>query len=368
MNFLSINVNDNLYQNFTYYEFFRSLGSAAGEFNFKASNTAADVFPLAKGDSCEIWIDNNKVMTGFINSLGGYSDPETTEIRIRGRDKIQDIIDSSIKSNIDFKTSVDIITMFKRVMGSLGITGIDVSLQSGLIVRRFSKSELASAKIGENAFGFLEKYCRMRQLLITSNSDGDIVLTRAGTSKYDTILKKEIGGEENNILRSDFEDNDSSRFREYIVISQGNPIDQLFNDSTVSKRSVAQDTNIRTGRVLVVNTEISSDLQTNTERAKWESNIRRTKGFQYNCRIRGFYLDAKGTILIQPNNMIQVIDERFGIDAELLIKSCRYIKSLEGTFTDITLVNRDAFTLDEEQKGIESRFNKKDSLFASLGL
>jgi prophage tail gpP-like protein len=349
-------------------EFFRSLGSAAGEFNFKASNTAADVFPLSKGDECEIWIDDNKVMTGFTNSIGGYSDPETTEIRLRGRDKVQDLVDSYIKSDIDFKTSVDILTMFKRVLGSLGITGINVKMQQGLTVRRFSKSELASAKIGDNAFEFLQKFCRMRQLLITSNSDGDVILTRAGSGKYTTILKKEIGGTENNILRSDFEDNDASRFREYIVISQGNPIDQLFNDSTVSKKSLAQDLNIRAGRIMVINSDISSDLQTNSDRAKWESNIRRVKGFQYNCRIRGFYLDAKSTVLIEPNNLIQVIDERFGIDAELLIKSCRYIKSLDGTFTDISLVNKDAFTLEEQQKGIESKFNKKDDIFSQLGL
>ena len=367
-NLLSIYTNGKLYHNFTSYEFLDSLANASGEFAFKATNTVGQEFPFSKGDACEIFIDNNKVMSGFLNMVGGTSDPETHEIRIAGRSKIQDVIDSSIKGNLDFKNSTDILTVFRKVFTLNGITGINVKLQDGLTIRRFSQKELISAKTGDNAFDFLASYCRIRQVLITSDENGDIILTRAGSEKYETILLKEKEGEENNILRSDFEDNDSSRFNEYIVLSQSNPIAQKFDVNYVGKQnSPVVDSNIRTGRVLVVNTEITSDVQTNTDRAKWESNIRRTKGFQYNCRIRNYYLDAKSKVLIKSNRIIQVIDDTFGINSELLIKSCRYIKSPEGTFTDINLVNKDAFTLEEQQKGIESRFNTKDDIFPRLG-
>jgi prophage tail gpP-like protein len=366
---ISIYVNGKLYENFTYCEHFRALDKASGEFLFKASNTAGQSFPFKKGDQCEIYIDSNKKMTGYINSLGGTQDAEMHEIRIRGRDKIQDLIDDSIKSTVDFKSSTDLLSVFQKVMSVCNITGISVSYAVPFFARRFSKSELISAKIGDNAFEFIEKYTRMRQLLITSDNEGNIILTRAGTSKYDTILKCEINGKDNNVLKSDFEDNDANRFYEYIVVSQSNPLAQMFpENATGIKGKSAIDSNIRTSRIKVINTDITSDIQTNSDRAKWESNIRRTKGFQYNCRMRGFYLDAKKTVLIEPNNMIQVIDDKFGINAELLIKACRYIKSLDGTFTDLELVNRDAFTLEEEQKGIEARFNKKDAIFQAMGL
>lgn len=366
---ISIYVNGELYSNFVKYEIFRSIDNASGEFKLGFSNSGKEYFPIGKGDACEIWIDDKKIMTGFLNSIGGYYDHESSEYGARGRDKIQDLIDSSIKGSVDFKASTDIITLFKRVFSVNGITGINVKLQEGLTVKSFSSSELISAEVGENAFEFLEKHCRMRQVLITSDNNGDIVLTRAGNDKYETMLKNENDGEENNIIRAEFEDNDASRFREYIVMSQANTIDQLFNDSSLSKKSIANDTNVRLGRVTVINTEITSDIQTNKDRAKWESNIRRTKGFQYNCRIPSFYLDAKKTILIEPNHLIQVIDDMFGIDAELLIKSCRYSQSVDGgTATDLELVNKDAFTLEEEQKGIDQRFNKKNDLFKSLGL
>lgn len=366
---LSIHANGTLYENFTYAEFYRSIEKASGEFFFKASNTARQPFPIAKGDSCEIYIDQKKQMSGFVNSIGGAYDAESHELRVRGRDKIQDVIDSSIKTPIDFQKSSDVLTLFKRVFSMLGITDISVSIASGLSIRRFSQSELISAEIGENAFDFLEKHTRMRQLLITSDPDGNIILTRAGTSTYSTLLKSENDGENNNIIRADFEDNDANRFHEYIVISQANPLAQLFPDSATSQKGKsAIDNNIRTSRVLVINTSLSSDIQTNTDRGKWEANIRRTKGFQYNCRMRGFYLDKQQSILIEPNNMIQVKDDVFGINSELLIKSCRYVKSLEGTYTDLELVNRDAFTLQEQQKAVEARFNPKNNVLAGLGL
>jgi prophage tail gpP-like protein len=365
---ITISVNGVLYENFTNVEILKTIESFAGEFLFKASNTRRQNFNFSTGDSVEIYIDDNKIMTGFVNGISGSYDDTYHELAISGRDRTQDLIDSSLKSSVDFKgQSVTLDTVIKKVLTINGLTNIKViNKVTGLTA--FSKNELVSSEVGQNAFEFIERYCRLRQVLITTNKDGDIELVRAGTNKYNMLLMCANGDNKNNILRASLQDNDANRFNEYIVLSQASLISQLIDKDKPVKKGFTKDNNIRTTRVLVLNSELSGDIQTNSNRAKWESNIRRTKGFQYSCRIRGYYADKKLNELILPNNQITINDDMLGINATLLIKSCKYIKGLEGTFLDLDLVNKDSFTLQQEQDAIKAKFDKKDDVLSRLGL
>lgn len=358
------------YENFTKVEIYKSLEKASGEFYFEASNTLGQSLPFGKGDKSTIYIGDKKVMTGYINSVGGSYDATSHSLRIRGREKTQDLIDSSLRKGIDFKKSIHIVDVIKKVMSLNNITGIKVIVPDGITIKPFSGKELISAERGKNIFEQIERFCRLRQVLLNTNADGDLVLQRAGSNKYSVILKC-VGGRdsiENNILRADFEDNDANRFYEYIVMTQGSVVSEVIDNQREKVVAVVKDSNVRTSRILVINSQISSDVQTSKDRAKWESNIRRTKGFQYNCRIRGYHLDAEQKILIEPNYIINVQDEKLGIQGDLLIKTCKYSKGTDGSFTDLELVNLDAFTLEVEKKALDAKFNKFDQIFKQVGL
>ena len=355
---IEIKVNDIVYSNWTDASIFKSIEMASGEFIFSSSNINDEVYYFDKGDECVALIDDKPMITGFINVLGGSYDADSHELNISGRDKTQDLIDCSINGVVDFKGGVTLETIIKRILTLNGIT--DIKIISTEKIKPFSASEIVTADVTETGFSLIEKYCRLRQVLFTTNGDGDIVLTKAGKNKYTTMLKNEFGANDNNILSAKFQDSDQERFNTYLVISQGNLVSGIEDSQlTIKSGKPALDDNIRATRILKINTN-ASDIKTLTDRAIWESNLRRVRQFQYNCKIRGYYLDAEKTVLIEPNNLITVKDDMFGIDSELLIKSCRYVKSLrEGSVTLLELVNKDAYTLQAQIDEVEAKFNKK---------
>lgn len=360
-----IEVNGVLWETFTSAEVYKSIEAASGEFLFRSSDVNPDFeFPFSKGDECVIYIGEKKIITGYIDEVGGEYGADFHELKVKGRDKTQDIIDSSINGNMDLQTPINLEKIIEKVLDLNNINDIEVINNESL--RSFSANEKVRAETEENAFSFLEKYCRKRQVLLTTNADGNIVITRAGNNKYTTVLKSVKGEADNNILTASFSDSDSNRYNTYIVKSQGNMLSSILDDKLSGKSGKAFDENIREGRVLVINSNLSTDIQTNNDRAIWESNIRRARGFNYQCRVQGYFLDFTSQILIEPNNLINVHDSKFGINKEMLIKSCRYLKSNEGSFTEIELVNKDAYTLKAEQDEIEAKFDFSNK-FADLG-
>lgn len=366
-----VKINDGTYENFTEARLFRSLDMGCGEFLFSASNSQKQTFPFGKGAKAEVLIDSNKMLTGYINSVGGSYDATSHELNFAGRCKTQDLIDSSINWSkpgaLNIKGKMTLVDLIKKVLKLNGIT--DINVLTSETIKPFSVNERVEAEQDENAFKFIEKYCQKRQVLFTTNENGDIVLTRAGTRKYLTILQCSVTEKENNILQASFQDSDQERYNTYLVFTQGNLLSGIDDDVIeIKKGKPAVDKNIRATRIIRINSSLTSDIQTSTDRAIWESNIRRVRAFQYNCRIRGYYLDKDNTVLVKPNNIITVNDELLGIKEDLLIKSCRYIKSLRnGSYTDLELVNKDAYTLKAQQDEVASKFNKGNAIVSGVG-
>lgn len=361
-----------LYDTFTDVSVFKSLETASGDFRFAASNVGRNfsgtqkTFPFNKGDECVIRVNSQKLITGYINEVSGTYSGDDFSMSVYGRDKTQDLIDCTIKGNLDLKSPVSLKTIIERILSLNGID--DILVIENDATSQFSKSELVGiANKGENAFQVIERCCRKKQVLLTTDEDGDIVLTRAGTTHYPVLLKNEYKATDNNIIEASFSDSDSERYYLYLVYTQGNLFSGITDAGIKSKKGQAIDSNIRNTRVLELNSNLSTDVQTNRDRAIWESNIRRARGFQYNCKVRGYFLDPLGNTILQPNRVVTVRDDMFGINADLLIKSCTYTKSNEGSFTNLELVNKDSYTLKAEQDRIEEIFNQKNGVMGLLG-
>lgn len=364
----SIKIDDGTYENFSEARLFRSLDMGCAEFLFAATNSKKQTFPFGKGARSQVYIGDDLMLTGYINTVGGSYDATSHELNLAGRCKTQDLIDSSINGHIDIKAPTKLEDIIQKVMKLNNITDIKIINQE--VLKVFSRNELVASEPSENAFKFIEKYCRKRQVLFTTNEEGNIVLTRAGKGRFETILQCSINEKENNILSASFQDSDQERYNTYLVFTQGNLLSGV-NDELleIKKGKPAVDDNVRASRILRIDSKLSSDIQTSSDRAIWESNIRRVRAFQYNCRIRGYHLDKDKTVLIKPNYTITVNDELLGIQSDLLIKSCRYVKSVKsGSYTDLELVNKDAYTLKAQQDEVESKFNKKDGILSGLGI
>jgi len=354
MNNIILEVDNKKYLGFTNISVAKSMENASGTFSFNATSEKAIDFPIKGGSFCRVLVNKKPVITGFIEKISGNYSESNHQLVINGRDKTADLIDSTLQSNIEFPAAISLEGIIQAVFNDIGITEIKIINKVGDIPV-FAKNELVSGSVDDNAFEFIEKYCRKRQVLITTDGNGDIVLTRASKEAVKVLLINKKNGKNNNIKSASWEYDDSERFSKITVRSQANP---SIDDSTTKKKIVnrlgtASDKNIRQSRKLVLVAENSQDDTTAEQRAKWEINIRRARGLRYSCTVQGFNIDGTNNEIWQPNLLVKVIDDFAGIDNYMLIKEVNYQNDEEeGEITALSLVNREAYTLENDLENL----------------
>lgn len=361
---ITLELNGNRYDGFTSINVFKSIETISGSFNFSATSDNILVFPVEVGASCRVLIDNSPIITGFVESVSVSYDNGTHSLQIGGRDKTCDIIDSSVVGVKEFSGPISLTQIINKSLSDNGITGISVINNAGTIAS-FEQSDLFGAETGETLFSFIEKYARKRQVLLSSNGDGDIVLNRAGNTKAIVSLENIIGGQTNNIKSGNINYNFTERFNKYIMQSQLNNAALYEESGTSTENAVTQtgealDNKIRPSRQLELVSNSSDSSVTLKDLATWHSNLRRIRGTTYSIDVQGFYQDDDKTRLWTNNELVQVVDDFADVSATLLIQSVEYNFSLDsGSITSLSLVDKDAYTLEANISAAEQRVNDK---------
>jgi prophage tail gpP-like protein len=351
---LNIQLNGQDYTNFIDASVVRSIDTVSGAFSFTSTVDQNNLFPIKLGDAVKIIVDGIQVIDGFIEKINVSYSPDSHVISVGGRDKLADLIDSSTGDIKEFTGSVSLVDIAKNILANLGLSDIEV-IDNTTGVRLFDAFDITSAEVGKNAFEFLELYARKRQVLLTTDGLGNLVLTQASSNILPFKLKNIVGGIDNNIKNATLDLDFTNRFNTYTVQSQLNP---FFLDigstpqNNVEQSGQATDSDIRATRILEFNAEESSDGFTSADRAKWESNIRRAKSLLYTPVVQGHSVD---NTVWSPNNLVEVEDQFTDIEATLFIQSVRYDQSLNmGSTTTLGLTFKDAYTLQAEQDAREA--------------
>ena len=347
---LEIRLNGALYINFTTATVVRNLEAAASTFSFGSTvgiaNAKANLSPIRAGDFVEIIADKkSKILTGYVDEEGPEYDDRTHSITATGRSKTQDLIDSTVGVIRQYE-NVGLVDIAKSVAGDFGI---EVVNQAGDI-RPFS--DIASPQVGQKAFKFLESLARKRQVLLTDDGEGRLVITRASSELSPNSLKNVIGAFDNNIKSASRKTNIANLFHEYIAQGQGNPIDATEFETPkdlAEAAGFAIDAAIRNARRLEFYTEETSDSFTLQDRAKWELSIRRARNFAYKCTVQGHTFN---NIAWKPNIRHQVDDDFAAISGQYLCKKATYNYSLDGSTTELEFVNKNSYTLQAEKDEI----------------
>ena len=96
--------------------------------------------------------------------------------------------------------------------------------------------------------------------------------------------------------------------------------------------------------MIIVPETNSSDSETR-KRAEWEKNIRKARSRVYSAVVDGFR-NQTGE-LWKVNQLVRVDDVFAGINSVMLVNSVIYsLTEDEGSTTSLSLVNRDAYTLE----------------------
>ena len=256
-----LEVNGLRYQGFTDVNVVKSIENLAGQFTF--STTVKDGFTSATEsgitfltgnlgtlqndlkvqDKVKIYIDDTLLISGFIEDLSIAYSADSHSISIAGRDKTGDLIDSSIiQKSYSQRGFVKLIEMVLKDNGHTSISVInDVANLSNLEANEIIKTEK-----GDSIATFLDRYAKKLQVLLITNEDGNLVITREGADLAIGALISEIKGYNNNILSANISVNTNERFRYIEVYSQSSNDD--YTASSVNQSAIAIDSVIRDTR------------------------------------------------------------------------------------------------------------------------
>lgn len=350
---MRLEVNGTEYTNFTSASAEIRLDALSRTFSFEAATTKGNPLPFNGGEKCRVIVDNLPVVTGYIEVISGNYDGNSHSVMVQGRCKTGDLLDSTISPLSDIKEKVSLKSIIEKVIADIGV---DISVVDNANPALFNDAEdIEAAEPGDNAFEFLEKLARKRQVLLTSNGDGDIVIEKTNLTDSLGSLQHFVGGSGNNILSASFSYDQTGRFNVYQFKSGLNP-NPLNNAGTtsiatiVNQGGLVRDTQIRAGRQLVLVTEGGSSDKQSEDRATWEANVRKARGRVYSAVVRGYRPTPNAADLWNVNRLVTVTDDFASINAQMLINSVAFSYSLQsGKTTTISVVEKNAYslTLDE---------------------
>src|SRR5574343_432371 len=247
---ITLEINGTRYIDFLSINVERSIENVYGTFNFMATFGINDPFPIKVGDSCKILVNETAIITGFVELIDiNYSSSQHT-VSCQGRDNTCDIYDSKVDGDIEFKPPVSLTHIINQVINKLGISNMSVVNEAGTI-DPFMQKDIVSARLAQTAFNFIENYARKRQVFVTGDGQGNIVLAR-GSSQTISLggVYNQIGNidNRNNILSSSVKYDNTKRFHIYRCKSQGNPV-VLSLTGDIQPQDVVERTTVNTSTI-----------------------------------------------------------------------------------------------------------------------
>jgi len=334
MSEITLTVNDMVYGGWKTADVRLGIEQIAGTFELGITELWAnrkEPWPIRHGDKCTLQIDGETVITGFVDDILPGFDDKQHGVTIVGRDATGDLVDcSAIAKSGQWKGR----TLLQVARDLTAPYGIEVVAKTD-VGAAFSSAALQE---GETVFEALDRAARMRGVLLVSDGQGRLVITRAGDQRIGTAL---VQGE--NILRGDATFSLRDRFSEYVCKGQNVGGDWSTPEQNAQPRSAAvKDSGVRRYRPLLIVAETIGDTKGLKDRAIWEAAVRLGRSARPVVLVQGW---KHATGLWKPNRLVPVRAPYFQLDRDMLIVSVTYRIDERGSTTSIELCRPEAFKL-----------------------
>ena len=347
-----------------------SLESLANDFMFTAS--AVSDFPaLRQGDAVTVLVEGIKELTGFIDEIAGRDAEGLHLLTYTGRDKTGDLIDSQIDVLGDIRPS-NALTLKSLIETVVAHVGVGLEVVDTFNPPPFNEAEdILSPQVGDRAVSFLSVYARKRQALLSSNGDGNIVITQSQPTDSGAVVQRLQGAGDNNIIGQEWDITGSARFNKYVRRGQLDPralnLSGCASASSVSGQSAeVVDDEVREGRQQVlVESESYSNAQLGN-RAKWAKQLAKAAATRFRCSVAGHTLPGS-TELWAVNTLVQVNSDTADISRKMLLSSVTFSEGeKQPTISSLEFVEKDVYTIDDKILAQRPAGDQNDA-FKSLG-
>lgn len=316
---------------------------------------------IRKGEACQVEIGDDIVITGYVDVVSVSYDAQRHDIKVTGRDRAGDLVDCSAPSTtFTGQTLLQVaevlckpfnIEVFDETVGGKKLTTKQKKAgKKGTPpkkVRVAGKVPKQACQNGETIFKTLDKMARNDGVLLVSDREGGLVITRAGMAgECETVLENG-----KNIKEGSLEDSAAALFSEITVKGQAaapgaNRFDVL---NSAPKGHVARKGGAVTGnsqvtryRPLIIIAEQQADAKRCQQRAEWEASSREAKARKVNITVQGWREPATGE-LWEINKMVRVVCPWMRLDEWWLISTVSYKLDENGTTAALSLVSDKAF-------------------------
>lgn len=310
----------------------RSIEAVADTFELTLTERWADgeePRPIRAGVACELWIDDERVVTGYVDDVAPSYDAQKHTVTASGRSKAGDLVDCSLSGTLQWKGR----TLLAIARDLAKRFGIEVRSEVGA----GDVFQVEALEPGEPVWDFLEQLARRRAVRIVSLPDGNLLITRAGTGRIATPLTL---GE--NVLRASGEFSLRERFSDYIVQGQQSGRDGNSGAAAAHVKALAKDNGVTRYRPTVVLADGPSTTADAKRRAEWQRNTAWGRGQGLIYTVNG-WRHADG--LWAPNRLVRVDDPWLGIAGDRLIMSVQFSLDEQGARTELRVMPREAADL-----------------------
>jgi prophage tail gpP-like protein len=298
---------------------------------------------IKPGDLCEVRIGGDLVCTGYVDATPIDYDANSVSIIIRGRSKTADLVDCSADNETGQFKGLKAEVIAQKLAGQYGLNVINET-DTGAVISDHQIQQ------GETAFESLDRLGKQRQILITDNAAGDVVLASPGSGGH-AFSGLELGV---NILTGSAGFDYTDVYSHYSVKGQASKhgIDNDWTDASSAQMSQAQgsasDGSLQRRRVLVVRQAGQADANTCQQRATYEQQVRLAKAGEIRYRVAG-WRQGDGS-LWRPNITVNIKDVVMGVNSALLISEVILTLDESGMIAELVCIPAAAFMTEPEKQ------------------
>ena len=317
-------------------EVVRRMDALAGAFSISLTDrwsAGMEPLPIMTGMECELLIDNDPLIKGYINKVTSSFGKDTHTLAISGRDRSGDLVDCSAVHSPGQWLGQDALQLCRELAAPFGIK---ISAQ-GDIGAAF---ETFHIEPGETAFEAMDRILKLRELLASPDGKGGLTLIRAGALISESAL---TWGQNIKAASIDFDETD--RFSSYLVQAQQQGSDSVFGLESSAVHAEIADPAVRRHRPLIVRAETVMDNAGAMQRAAWESSVRAARSVSLNVTVQGFrQRGALGGPLWRENSVTQVSIPPLRLNQPMIIAAVTFRRDAQqGTQTLLELKDPKAF-------------------------
>jgi prophage tail gpP-like protein len=324
-----------------------SLERVSGSWEFEASESWTEqgrlvTRQLAAGQACEVAIDGEVVVTGWVDAAALAYSSSSKSVKVRGRDRTADLVDCSATAK-EF-AGQRLLAIATELCRPFGVAVRLVGWGGGAVIPKYSVDP------GETVIRALEDACRQLGVMMWTDGLGALLIGRPVAGALVGTLKLGV-----NILEAEGGDDWTERFSEITVQGATNAGD---DDEAHAASGTARDAAITRYRPLVMVAETApAGGPTCAERAAWEARVRRARALKTSLKVQGWR--APSGALWRPGQTVEIDDDWLGRHRTLVVSEVAFSAGIsEGIVTRLTLMPADA--LSRLAEGIDGADDEDD--------